>query len=183
MNTEHTLRLRYIEYGLNESRKRLSNSLVKHMSMSINASLSEVIFWINAADEWHFKNRNENKVYLNKRKSVSGGQCLLGLKFVYNAVKHDMDFVKTVTSAEVKPLANNSNYFIEDYSSGTKWIKAEGIRNKDFTDRNRQRRYVEQRKDYRRYLENRDVIETIDSAISFIHSVNGEYFFEQKNLT
>lgn len=170
------LRLRYIQHGLIESRKRLDDSLKEHNSIPINASLSEVLFWINGADEWHSKNRNENNVYLNKKKSDNGGQCLLGLRFVYNAIKHDMDFTKAIISTDVKPLLNSSDYFIEDYTSKPKWIKAEGIGNKVFKNLREQKRYDSQRKNYRCYLESKDVIATIDNAINFIKNVNSDYF-------
>ncbi|SDM23128.1 hypothetical protein [Bacillus sp. OK048] len=172
MDTVKQLRLTYIHHGLRESNKRLKEALNASdpNSLPITTSLSEVIFWLNVADEWHFRNRNTKGSYTKLRKKEIGGQCLLGLRHAFNSLKHEMSFIKLIRSVENKPLFEGSGYVVEDYSKEIIWLKAKGLIDK------RKNEDKLNLKNYRRYLEGKNVPKTIEEATRFLY----ERFTETK---
>jgi len=164
INSSKRLRFGTIHKGLTRAKERLITDLNSESpnSFDINSSICELLFWVNANDEWHFKNRNVNKSYENKRKSGQfGANKLLGLKHAYNASKHNMDYLKLFTSKETKDFLG---YQMEDFSSPPVWMNCPGSK-----------KYKNQVKNYRKYLKGREVLTTFNEAITFLSSVNAEY--------
>ncbi|MFF2449382.1 hypothetical protein ACFVSW_20270 [Neobacillus sp. NPDC058068] len=172
MDTVKQLRLTYIHHGLKESNNRLKEALnaSEPNSLPITTSLSEVVFWLSVADEWHFKNRNTNDSYTKLREKEIGGQCLLGLRHAFNSLKHEMSFIKLIRPAEARPLFEGSSFFIEDYSKEIIWLKARGLIDK------RKKKDKTNLRNYRKYLEGKNVRKTIEEATRFMH----ERFMETK---
>jgi hypothetical protein len=172
MDTVKQLRLTYINLGLRESNKRLKEALnaFDPNSLPITTSLSEVLFWLNVADEWHLRNRNTNGSYTKLREKEIGGQCLLGLRHAFNSLKHEMSFIKLIRSAEGKPLFDGSGFFVEDFSKEIIWLKAKGLIDK------RKKKDKSNLRNYRKYLEGKNVPNTIEEATRFLY----ERFTETK---
>jgi len=162
-------RLKYINYGLQKSVKRFQKVMAskEKNSLSINSGLSEVLFWLNTADEWHYKNRNHQGSYKRKRKKETGGQYLLGLKHAYNSLKHEMTFIKLIRPTEGKPLFEGSELHIEDYSSNIIWLNAEGLIDKRAEDE-------KNIKHYKNYIQGKNVVQTIEEATSFLNKLYTE---------
>lgn len=139
----------------------------KKNSLSISAALSEVLFWLNAADEWHYKNKNHRNLYKNRRKDEKGGQYLLGLKHAYNSLKHEMTFIKLIRPTNGKELFEGSELYVEDYSCEIIWLNAEGLIDKRAKDRVNIQNYQD-------YIQGKNVVETIEVANLFLNKLFGE---------
>ncbi|MCU9614077.1 hypothetical protein OEV98_10950 [Caldibacillus lycopersici] len=170
MDDKKRLRLSYIKYGLKESRKRLKNSVNSGRSVPINASLSEILFWIIAMDEWHIKNRNLGNSYKKRRKIEIGGQYVLGLRHAYNSLKHNMTFIKPMRTKNLIEFIKNSEIYAEDYTSEILWVKVDRMIDEHDTEYNI--------KNYKKYIEGKGIIQTIDGAINFLNKVNGELQYQ-----
>ncbi|KGR73637.1 hypothetical protein [Ureibacillus manganicus] len=166
-------RLNYINYGLRKSVKRFNEVMISNErnSLSITVASSEVLFWLNTADEWHCKNRNHQSSYKNKRKKETGGQYLLGLKHAYNSLKHEMTFMKLIRPTEGKPFLEGSVLYVEDYSSNIIWLNAEGLIDKRKEDK-------WNIKNYKRYIQGKSVVQTIEGATIFLDKLYGEVQYE-----
>ena len=159
-------RLTYINYGLRESHRRFHrclNTKDTQNSVSITASLSELLMWISISDEWHFTNNNEDGRY-NKAKTESlGGQYVRGLRYAFNSIKHVMSFIKLIGTTG-KRDAFTEGYYFEDYTTEVIWLNIDPLIEYD-------EKYKKQRMNYKNYVEGKAVIETVDKAYEFLTSI------------
>lgn len=117
---EKDLRLGTIQSGLRKSYKRLKEDASRQESdkdfnnkvFDVNASICELLFWVNANDESQYKN---NKVEYAKyrKKGQPGANSILGLKHAYNASKHEMSYVHLFTFEKKKVLWALLNFYFQ----------------------------------------------------------------------
>lgn len=154
-------RLKYIIYGLREAHKRFHKNLkTQHNSLTITASLSELLFWINTADEWHFRNNNKQGSYKKRKQLTVGGQYIEGLRFAYNSLKHEMTFIKLIRPIGQKEFIKGYDLYMEDYSTDSIWLNVDNLIEENL-------KYQKERENYQKYVEGKKVVKTVDEACKF----------------
>ena len=156
------MRLRYISYGLRESHKRFHEYLKttdKQYSSPIVSSLTELLMWISVSNEWHYRNNNAENKYEDLKIKDPGGQCVEGLRYAFNSLKHEMTFIKLISTKGENYLY--ADRYLEDYSTDSIWLKADGLIEYN-------RRYENDRENYKKYIEGKTVVETVDKACKFL---------------
>lgn len=163
MNGIEEYRLMYINHGLKESHKRFHECLKTkdtQNSISITASLSELLMWICISDEWHRLNNNDGGSYDNLKSDTPGGRYVKGLRYAFNSIKHVMSFIKLIGTTEHKEIFIKG-YYVEDYTSEIIWLKADPLIEHD-------QKFENQRKNYIEYVQGKAVVKTIDEAYRFL---------------
>lgn len=158
-------RLLYINHGLKEAHNRFHESLNdsdKQNSVSYAAALSELLMWICISDEWHFKNNNEDKYYDDIKSEKIGGNYVKGLRYAFNSIKHVMTFTTFTRTTGTKEIFING-YQTEDYATESKWADVDNLIEYD-------ERYKNQRENYKKYVEGKPVIETVNAACDFLYT-------------
>lgn len=163
------MRLLYINHGLLEAHNRFIKSL-KYSDTQVDVvyatSLSELLMWICMSDEWHLINNNKDGYYEDIRDKKLGGKYVKGLKYAFNSMKHVMTFITLTRTKGTKPLLS---YQTENYSTESKWANIDNL--VEYVER-----YKNQRRNYKRYIEGKPVIETVNTACAFLYT-------EYKNIT
>lgn len=170
IDTEKRLRIGTIQSGLRRAYKRLKEDAGRQKSdndfdtkvFDVNASISELLFWVNANDEWHCKNNNVEYVKYRK-KGESGVNSLLGLKHAYNASKHEMSYVHLFTFDEKEKFMGSSIYPTSNFESEPIWINCP-----DASDP----KWENQVNNYRAFLKGKKVLPTFEEAITFLNTMN-----------
>lgn len=158
-------RLLYINHGLKEAHNRFHESLKmsdKQNSVSYAASLSELLMWICISDEWHFKNNNKDKYYDKIKSEKTGGNYVKGLRYAFNSIKHVMTFTALTRTTGRKEIFI-SGYQTEDYTTESKWANIDNLIEYD-------EQYKNQRDNYKKYIEDKPVIETVNAACDFLYN-------------
>jgi hypothetical protein len=152
------IRLTYNQKALYDAHERLLKAVQKNNDEKIYSSIGELLLWVLTSDEWHL---NNNKEYRKRRGKSDNGKVILGLRHAYNAVKHNMDFIKIHKSeGGFFPLS-----FKEEFFNPVKihWVKADGVLEGE---------WASQKRNYEQFIEGKEVLETFNMAINFL---NQEY--------
>jgi hypothetical protein len=136
----------------------------------VNASICELLLWVNANDEWQCKNNNVEYAKYRK-KGQPGANSILGLKHAYNASKHEMSYVHLFTFEKKKSFMGSPTLLIADPTSEPVWVNCP-----DDPDTNRKN----QVENYREFLKDRKVIPTFDEAITLLNMMNRKVQFKEK---
>lgn len=88
------------------------------------------------------------------------GRYIEGLRYAFNSTKHEMTFTKLIGSTD-KYTFISKEYHLENYSTGSAWLKVEGLIKFD-------KNYATERRYYQKYIEGQKVVETVDKAYKFL---------------
>ncbi|SCG82729.1 hypothetical protein DW1_1156 [Proteiniborus sp. DW1] len=149
-------RLENNEYALNMAYKRLKNSITSSQEKDIYSAIGELLLWILTTDEWH-KEHND-KDYKNRRNNDEDGRLLLGLRYAYNLMKHNMEFFH-VFEANEGGIEFPFSFPLEIPASFAEWI----VLTEDM-----KTGIPKQINNYIKYLERKNVLTTFDLAIRFL---------------
>ncbi|PIC78749.1 hypothetical protein CSV75_14780 [Sporosarcina sp. P18a] len=176
MAIEKDLRLGTIQSGLRRSYKKLKVDASKQESdkdfsikvFDVNASICELLFWVNANDEWQcINNKVEYGIY--RKKGQPGANSMLGLKHAYNASKHEMSYVHLFTFEKKNSFMGSPKLLIADPASEPVWVNCPDDPKRDG-----------QVKNYREFLKDRKVIQTFEEAITLLNMMNQKVQFKEK---
>nr|DAL96934.1 MAG TPA: hypothetical protein [Caudoviricetes sp.] len=147
-------------YALDMAYKRLQNSLNSNEEKDIYSAVGELLLWVLTTDEWHREHNDRN--YENRLYNDDNGQVLLGLRYAYNLMKHNMDFydihnkiqggvfLPAVLPIVFPPPTVYWRFLDEDMESG----------------------YKNQVDNYKKHIQGREIITTFDNAIAFLNKEN-----------
>lgn len=141
----------------------------------MNASICELLFWVNANDEWQSKN-NKVEYAEYRKKGEPGANSILGLKHAYNASKHEMSYVNLFTFEKKNSFMGSSELLIGDLTSDPVWVNCP-----DNTNNNPKfkKQIDKQIKNYREFIKGRKVLKTFEEAITFLNAMNQKVMFSE----
>ncbi|CKE95530.1 Uncharacterised protein [Streptococcus pneumoniae] len=160
-------RLQRTEYALKNSHKRLKEAFaIMNDEHQMYATLGETLLWIVATNDWHMEFNKEN--YLYRQKRDTRGILLFGLRHAYNMVKHNMNFIELHKTEAVPQFT----FPVVEPPVTFCLIK---VLWKDICNIPCERRYENQKQNYIKYLQGKEVLETISQAIKFLLEENEKY--------
>ena len=161
IRTEDRLRLTFNYHGLISAYGRLELAVEKKDDMGIYVSSSELILWAMNIEKWLF---DCDEAYRNDKSAKvlkSGVGELKGLKFIFNTLKHDMGFIQTHRKNTDLTIPFDSNF--QQEKPNVYWKKI-------LTASPTPKKNINQRKNYEKYLAEKDLLLTVKDAISYISS-------------
>ncbi|MGE7691346.1 hypothetical protein ACQKMI_19310 [Lysinibacillus sp. NPDC097214] len=170
---EKRLRIGTIQSGLRRAYNRLESDINRTKNdeqfnqkvFDVNASICELLFWVNANDEWQCKN-NETSYLRKKQPKKDGAGELYGLKHAYNASKHNMSYVNLFSFEGTNDFIKGSNLKIKDPSTPAIWVNCPD-----------DEEHINQVLNYRKYLKGKNVLTTFNKAITFLNKMNNQVIF------
>jgi len=112
LSYEQSMRLKQNYYALNKSYDNLSKAMNNTENyQEIYIGINEMLLWIITTNDWFEKNGKID--YKSRRNKNKKGQQILGLRYVFNRFKHNMNsinmhstgfFAETIKSKEIKWL-------------------------------------------------------------------------------
>lgn len=161
MDREAIKRLENNHYALEKAIKRLNASIDKNDEQEIYAATGETLLWVLTTEEWHKKH---NEGYKQRKKQNQNGLILFGLLHAYNSVKHNMNFI------QIHKKEGGFQFPMEfplDISPITvNWTKAGNILDEG---------WPVQKENYEKYIQGKEVLETIQLAMEFLKSESEKY--------
>lgn len=158
-------RLKYIDFALRGSYRRVMDSAEEEWSMELVPSIVECLLWLMTADEWHRKNKLYSSDFENSKNKSDEGKILLGLRRSFNLFKHEMSFAHLFRAVETKEIFGK--YSLEIFNESIKWAEVPKLSYKDKDN---------QVTNYKEYLQDEKVIFTLKEAFRFIRKANSEAF-------
>ncbi|GKV55962.1 hypothetical protein NCCP2222_19090 [Sporosarcina sp. NCCP-2222] len=159
-------RLANNHYAMEKARERLRVAIEAKDNKEIYTAIGELLLWVLTTEEWHW---NHDKPFKKRRNIDDRGQLLFGLRFAYNAMKHNMNFYEIHfgrSSGFTFPFSFPVRFAIKNIL----WIKADEKFELSKEDRIfNEKSYKEQLLNYKRYIEGKDVSITFDKAMEFLH--------------
>lgn len=153
-------RLEYNHYAIDRAYSRLKEALQSEETtdsttglindMEIYAAVGEMLLWVMNASQWH------KDYYKNTYKD---SDILLGLRHAFNALKHNMNFIE-IHKKDGGFIFNDFTFPLEFPPLIIKWGPVERVADGKRPD---------QEENYKQYLEGKGIIETFDTAISFLN--------------
>lgn len=162
---ERIKRLRNNEYAMGQAYQRLNKAIREVNEQDTYASICEVLLWVITTNDWHVENKELNPDYKKRQSKDPNGQKIFGLRHAHNLMKHQMSFYtihdghKGGVKFPIKfPLKFPPPYakwaiLIVDMEGCTKGLKQSS---------------EEQANNYRKYIEGKDVLVTLDAAIEYL---------------
>ncbi|WP_336822931.1 hypothetical protein [Sporosarcina sp. USHLN248] len=163
--SEHLGRLENNHYAIEKSRVRLDAAIERRDNKEIYTAIGELLLWTLTTEEWHWKH---NKTLNKRRNRNKNGQVLLGLRFAYNAMKHNMNFYE-IHYDNTKGFSFPFSFPIHFEIKNILWVKTdEKFEYTNDFHNVKEENYKKQLSNYRRYIEGKDVSITFDKAIEFL---------------
>ncbi|HGH7180734.1 hypothetical protein [Bacillus luti] len=153
-------RLKKTEQALVQAYERLKICIDNRDEDGIYAALGEVLLWINVTHDWHKKNNGKyvHRLNINQKKNL-----ILGIRFAYNLVKHNLDFI--VLHQEDGGFSFPMEFSIEIPELKIVWTQASDIpvNNSEFKG---------QRNHYISHLQGEKVLDTVNEVFDYLMSEN-----------
>ncbi|PLR76140.1 hypothetical protein CU633_17270 [Bacillus sp. V3-13] len=165
---EQRMRLKYNLYACRTAYKRLENAIKENDNHEIYAAIGELLLWVMTTHEWYKKHGNPN--YLQRLKEDSHGVFLFGLSHAYNSLKHNMKLF-ILHNKEDGFSFNNidfNNFDFRPYKLF--WVTSVNILDEGFEN---------QRRNYEKYIEGKDVPDTFNSALIFLNQEAQSILFDK----
>ncbi|GIN38446.1 hypothetical protein [Heyndrickxia oleronia] len=156
MNSIALKRLENNRYSLEKAFERLKNAIKQREEQEIYAAIGETLLWFLTTEEWHKKH---NRGYKKRKESDENGEILFGLLHAYNSMKHNMEFM-TIHKRQGGfrfPMA----FPVSFPHITVHWIKSDNVLEEG---------YPTQKRNYKNYIEGRDVLQTFELALEFLES-------------
>lgn len=161
INIEDLFRLKFNYRGLENAYSRLTTALDKKDDIDIYISSNELILWAMNIEFWLSKNDSVyQKDKIMETPGVGVGE-FKSLKFIFNILKHDMDFIQTHNKNTDILIPFDSNYHVG---------KGEVYWKKVLTPNPTKPENVSQEKNYQKYLAEKDMNQTVLAAVTYIRS-------------
>lgn len=148
-------RLENNHYALEKARERLRVAIESRDKKEAYAAIGELLLWVMTTEEWHWKH---NKGFKRRRNRHEKGQILFGLRHAYNSMKHNMIF-----------------YQIHDTPVGFTFPFTFPVHFKPLNilwtaaDEKLEEGYDTEIKNYKAYIEGKNVSFTFNEAIEFLY--------------
>ncbi|SDM17088.1 hypothetical protein [Bacillus sp. OK048] len=163
---EQKMRLKFNHYASGKAYKRLEKAIEEANDHEIYSGIGELLLWVMTTHEWHIEHGLPD--YLNRTGEDEKGVLLFGLKHAYNSMKHNMKLF--VIHNKTGFNFNSIDFNNLDFSLyAVRWINAPNLLDGGYP--NQQRNYV-------RYLEGKDVLETFNDALQFLNNEMQTLFFK-----
>lgn len=92
IQTKHKKRLKFNQYAMNKAYERFERAIEDNDDNKVYASIGELLLWTISTEEWHKAHGDVR--YKNRKDNSENGVLLYGIRFAYNAVKHNMSFIQ-----------------------------------------------------------------------------------------
>lgn len=175
-NLEMVKRLKNNHYAIDKSFERLKKSIEIIAEQDVYSEIGNLLLWVLTTDEWHKK--NETPAY-NKRKFSDSEGCLLtGLRYAYNLIKHNMEFI-LLHKEDVEPLF--SFPFEGEFQFGlikVVWANSKGFKDFETQEKvheNQKKALEKQKKVYSKHIEGKNVIDIFEKVINFLNKEKLRY--------
>lgn len=155
ISSDYNMRLKYNHKSLLDSFEKFYEASNEANNHKIYTSIGELLLWIMTSDEWHRVHGGEN--YSNLRSEDPEGKLLLGMAHAFNSFKHNMNFFKIHTKRGGMSFPISFPLVFKPVV--IEWMEAGDIL---------EGKHPNQKKNYIKYLEGKDVEETFRSVISFL---------------
>lgn len=155
---EVKMRLKSNHYATRKAYNRLQKAVEMNDNTKMYCAIGEVLLWILTTEEWHKKHNIE---YADVKQGDDNGVLIYGLRHAYNMVKHNMQFFLIYNKKGGFSFPTTSP--IEFKEIEIHWMVAGDIL---------EGQHPNQKKNYEKYLENEEILGTLDRAITFLNKVS-----------
>lgn len=163
---EQKMRLKFNHYASRTAYKRLEKAIEEANNNEIYSAIGELLLWVMTTHEWHKGHGSAD--YLIRVGQDGKGVLLLGLAHAYNSMKHNMKLF--VIHNKIGFNFNNLDFNNLDFRPyAVRWIRAANLL---------EGKYPNQQRNYVRYLEDKDVLETFGYALIFLNNEMQTLFFK-----
>ncbi|WP_433771749.1 hypothetical protein [Bacillus wiedmannii] len=159
-------RLQRTEYALKISHERLTRAFRgTNDENKMYATLGETLLWIITTNDWHIE--FNKKIYLMRQRNDIRGRVIFGLRHAYNMVKHNMNFIE-LHKTEAVPQ------FTFPVEPPVTFCLIKGLW-KDISNIPCEVKYGNQKQKYIKYIQGKEILETVNQAIDFLLEENEKY--------
>lgn len=162
-----SMRLGFNHNSVRESYQKLKKAIETDSpnDLDIYTAIGELLLWVVTTDEWHIK--HGLKDYKSRRNKDKNGEILFGMRHAFNMVKHNMDFFQIHRKNGGTKFPITFPLIIEKVK--VVWMQAGDILNGQYPD---------QKENYIKYLEGKEVLETFGEVITFLNNEHARIRFD-----
>lgn len=153
---ELSMRLMFNNNSVRDSFQKLKVAIKSKDNQEIYTAIGELLLWVVTTDEWHIKNGLDD--YKQRKGKDEGGKILYGMRHAFNCLKHNMSFFQIHHKEGGFSFPISSPLKIKEIT--ILWMAAGDILNGE---------HVNQKENYIKYLQGKEVIETFENVITFLN--------------
>ncbi|RST59720.1 hypothetical protein D5F11_011500 [Siminovitchia terrae] len=153
---EQDMRLAFNNDSIRLSFQKLKEAIQSTDNQEVYTAIGELLLWVVTTDEWHIENGLAD--YKERKGKDEDGKILYGMRHAFNCLKHNMSFfqIHHKKGGLEYPITSP----LETKEITILWMPAGNILNG---------KHESQKKNYIKYVEGREVVETFKSAITFLN--------------
>lgn len=147
---EKSMRLNQNYNALNKSYKNLSEAMKNtERFQEIYIAIGEMLLWVITTNDWFERNGDDD--YRKRRKQSQKGRQILGIRYVFNRFKHNMDSINLHSTGFSTELIQNKE---------VKWMPVT-MSDEDFPS---------QFEHYKLYIQDKNVMKSFTDAVDFLRN-------------
>lgn len=163
---EYKLRLSKNRYALKIAYQRLRSAIENNNDDEVYAATGELLMWVIATDEWHKEHGCDD--YVERRDKSEDGVLLKGLLHAYNMMKHNMRFIQIHHKEGGFSFPITFPFSIPPVT--VHWRLAGEVLNG---------KYDKQKQNYIKHIEGKEIIETFNTALTFLNYESSKFYFDE----